>query len=82
MTTQQLSTTRQEMATCALVRWFSDETVGVMPISAVQKGEKVYVGAVVNMKFKSKMYEAEILKLSSELSYHCAAQVFKYIICR
>lgn len=56
------------MPTCVLVRWYEDESVGVMPISSVQKGEKVYVGATVNMKFKGKTYEAEILKLSGEFS--------------
>lgn len=49
-----------------LVRWLEDQ-IGVMPISAIVKGDKAYVGAIVNMKWKGKqVYEAEILKISSK----------------
>ena len=34
-----------------LVRWIEDETVGVMPLSALRKGEQAYVGAVVQVKW-------------------------------
>ncbi len=46
----------------ALVRWLSDETVRVVPLSATK--EVARVGYVVNMKWGRKLYEAEILKIS------------------
>ena len=49
-----------------LVRWLEDETVGVMPMSAISKEDKgnVYPGAIAKLKWKKKLYEAEILKIS------------------
>ena len=41
-------------------RWLEDETVGVMPISAIAKEDKgnVYPGAIAKLKWK-KLYDAE-----------------------
>jgi hypothetical protein len=39
----------------ALVRWLEDESVGVMPLSAVKKDSNACVGAIVEMKFKKKI---------------------------
>ena len=49
-----------------LVRWLDDESVGVMPISAVKTNanNSVYVGAFVEVKW-GRGY-AEILKLSGK----------------
>jgi len=47
----------------ALTRWLCDESVGVMPLTAVKKGQTPYVGAFVDMKYLGKFYEAEILKI-------------------
>ena len=49
-----------------LVRWLQDETVGVMPQSAVQKDSHVYVGAVTQVKYGRRFFDAEILKVSCE----------------
>ena len=46
----------------ALVHWLSDETVGVMPLSATK--ETAHVGSVVKMKWNRTLYKAEILKIS------------------
>ena len=51
-----------------LVRWPEDNSVGVMPTSAAEKGVELYPGAEVRMKWKKKMYDAEILKVSSKLA--------------
>lgn len=51
----------------ALVRWLVDESVGVMPVTAVKKGLEAYVGVVVAMRFHKKLYDAEILKISGKL---------------
>ena len=50
----------------AVVRWVDEESVGVMPLSAVRSGQKPYVGSFVEMKYQSKYYEAEILKIDSK----------------
>lgn len=50
-----------------LVRWLEDETVGVMPISAIAKEDKginVFPGAIAKIKWKKLFYDAEILKVS------------------
>ena len=48
-----------------LVRWIEDESVGVMPISAVAKGYNPSAGATIKMRWRGKKeYEAEILKIS------------------
>ena len=63
--------------TFALVRWVEEESVGVMPLSAVRSGQKAFVSAIVEMKFKSMYYEAEILKISGEYQLEgneCAAR--------
>lgn len=50
-----------------LVRWIEDEKIGVMPVSAVQKGNPVQVGAIVPVKWSAgKYYDAEILQLSGK----------------
>lgn len=48
-----------------LVRWLEDETVSVMPLSAMRKD------AIAKVKQKRrKLYDAEILKISGECSLH------------
>ena len=47
-----------------LICWLEDEMVGVMPLTSVAKDEKLFVGAVVQMKWKTKYYETEVLKLA------------------
>jgi len=51
-----------------LVQWIEDDSVGVMPMTAVKAEEKERsVGAVVDIRWKGKKtYPAEILKISSE----------------
>ncbi len=49
-----------------LVRWMEDETVGVVPVTAVKKGQEFDVGAYVETKFKKKFYESEVLKISGK----------------
>ena len=51
----------------ALVRWVEEESVGVMPLSAVKKNSNIFVGAIVEMKFKKAFYDAEVLKISGKL---------------
>ena len=54
----------------ALTRWLCDESVGVMPFSALRKKDQVpYVGAFVEMKYLGKFYDAEILKISGTCMY-------------
>ena len=47
-----------------LVRWLEDETVGIMPISAVHKDSQglTHVGAVVDIKFGQRYYTGEIYR--------------------
>ena len=40
-----------------------------MPASAAEKGAELFPGAEVRMKWKKKMYDAEILKLSSKPTF-------------
>ena len=52
-----------------LVRWVEDDTVGIMPLTAVVAGTNCTsmpcVGAVVDMRWRGrKTYEAEILRIS------------------
>ena len=50
-----------------LVRWCDEDQIGVMPASSIAKDKEVYVGAVVGIKWKpSEVYDAEILKISSQ----------------
>ena len=50
-----------------LVRWLDEDQIGVMPMSAIVKDKAVYVGAVVEIKWKPReVYDAEILKISSK----------------
>ena len=48
----------------ALTRWVTDETVSVMPLTAVKKSQTPHVGAFVDVKYLGKFYEAEILVIS------------------
>ena len=50
-----------------LVRWLTDESIGVVPTSSIQKGEIPNVGNVARVKWGSKFYEAEVLQVSSKL---------------
>lgn len=49
-----------------LVRWLVDETVGVMPLTALHRDCRAHVGAVVEVKYGRKFYQAEVLKISGE----------------
>ena len=53
-----------------LVRWLKDESIGVMPISAVHKDARVqaHVGAVVDIKYGRRYYRAEIFQISGEFA--------------
>ena len=44
----------------ALTRWIIDETVLVMPLTAVKKGQAPHVGAFVDMKGSSGLYGRSI----------------------
>lgn len=53
-----------------LVRWVEEESVGVMPSTAVHKEDKAkaIIGDIVRLKWSGKQYyDAEILKTSGEL---------------
>lgn len=53
--------------TFVLVRWLEDETVSVMPLTAIHQDFTAHVGAVVRVKWsRRKYYDAEILKISRE----------------
>lgn len=59
-----------------LVRWMEDETVGVMPISAVMEDYTPYSGAIVKMRWRGKkLYDAEILKISGKLAASCSKRI-------
>ena len=49
-----------------LLRWLCDETVSVLPVSTVRKGQNVYTSAIAEFKFAGTFYEAEVLKVSGE----------------
>ena len=49
----------------AIVRWVEEESVGVMPLTAMHKGQTVHVGTYCEMKFKSNN-EVEILKIDGK----------------
>ncbi len=51
-----------------LVSWVEDQTVGVMPMSAVHKdsAQNIVAGSVIKVKWSSKYYEAEIIKISGK----------------
>ena len=45
-----------------LMRWLDEDQIAVMPMSAIVKDKAVYVGAVVEIKWKPReVYDAEIL---------------------
>lgn len=52
--------------TFLLVRWLEEESVGVVPSSAVKKDQSVFAGSFADVKYQKKYYEAEILKISGE----------------
>lgn len=49
-----------------LVRWLEDESVGVVPVSAVHADSRVYVGAHAKVKYGRKFYDAELLQTAGE----------------
>ena len=53
-----------KMPTFVLVRWVEDNSIGVMPVSAAEKGTRLFPGLTTSMKWRKKKYEAEILKIS------------------
>jgi len=55
------------MAKLCLVRWVEDETLSVLPTSAIQVGQTAYVGAFGDFKWGGKFYEGEVLQMSGEL---------------
>lgn len=60
------ATTRKSFC---LLRWIEEDKVGIMPISAVKKDQIATVGSVVDVKYQSKFYPAEILVVSGNLLY-------------
>lgn len=67
----------------ALVRWMKDESVGVMPLTAIQnKAITPFVGAIVLMKYQKNFYDAEVLKISGLLkssSVFCFSWYFLFL---
>lgn len=59
------------MAKLCLVRWVEDETLSVLPTSAIQVGQTAYVGAFGDFKWGGKFYEGEVLQMSGELFRTC-----------
>ena len=54
-------------ASCVLVQWVEDYSVGVMPMKSVKDKPSVEVGKIVDIYWKGKTsYPAETLKISSE----------------
>lgn len=51
-----------------LVNWVEDQTIGVMPLSSVRKedAENIAVGSVCQVKWGSKYFSAEVLKMSGK----------------
>lgn len=58
-----------------LVRWLEDESVGVVPVSAVHADSRVYVGALAKVKYGRKFFDAELLQTSGECVVLPAAYV-------
>ena len=50
-----------------------------MPLSATINAEKFYPGAIVPMKFHSKYYEAEILKISGTTDWLMISYIYSCI---
>ena len=48
------------------MRWLEDESVGVVPLSAVHADSRVCVGANAKVKYGRKFYDAELLQTSGE----------------
>ena len=47
------------------VDWLDDNSVGVMPTSAIKKGQKVGIGEICLLRWgKGKFYDAKLLKFS------------------
>ena len=57
---------KSKCQTYLLVRWIEEDSVGVMPSTALKKGQMPSVGVITELKYSSKFYEAEILKISGE----------------
>lgn len=50
-----------------LVKWLADNSIGVMPQSAVHREDEVIKGQTVRVKWGSKFFSAQTLQLSSKL---------------
>ena len=51
------------MSLFSMVRWLAEDSVGVMPNSAAK--EELKPRKIAKMKWKGKMYDIEVLKVSS-----------------
>ena len=49
-----------------LVCRVKDETLSVLPATAIRPGEKVYIGAFSSFKWAGKFYDGEVLGVSGE----------------
>ncbi len=50
-----------------LVRWEEEDSISVMPATSLKKNVSAVVGQTVPLKYRTKYYDAEILKISGEL---------------
>lgn len=50
-----------------LVKWIEEDSVGIVPLDHIQKGQRADVGAVAEFKYLKKYYDAEVLKVSGKL---------------
>ena len=49
-----------------LVCWIEEDSIGVMPSSSIKKGKVPVVGSIAEFKYRTKFYEAEVLRNSSK----------------
>jgi len=49
-----------------LVRWVEDETLSMLPATAICPGKKVYIGAFSSSKWSGKFYSGEVLGVCGE----------------
>ena len=65
------------------VDWLEDDSVGVMPTSAIQKGQKVGIGEICVLRWgKGEFYDAKLLKFSGAFYAFCVASlcIFNFYI--
>ena len=66
MAAKKPSKVKSKCQTYLLVRWIEEDSVGVMPSTTLKKGQMASVGMTTELKYNSKFYDAEILKVSGE----------------